>query len=104
MRMNNYKRKKLDISGHFEQLPLSKINIINEQKTKSICKIEMNDLKGIGFICLIPYPNIGSLFRVIITCNHVLNDLKIGNKIKLIFDGKQKILMIDEFRKVYTNE
>ena len=33
-----------------------------------------------------------------------MNDLKIGNKIKLIFDGKQKIIIIDEFRKTYTNK
>ena len=97
-------KKEAFISGHMKSIPLSKINIITEQMKKSICIIDIENLKGTGFLCLIPYPNRLTLFRVLITCNHVLNDLKIGNKIKLIFDGKQKIIIIDEFRKTYTNK
>ena len=89
--------------GHEEPLPLSKINIITEQMKKSICKINYEKKKGTGFLCLIPNPEIDHLLRVLITCNHVLNDLKIGNQIKLIFNEKEKILIIDEKRKIYTN-
>ena len=90
--------------GHVEPLPLSKINIIIEQMKKSICKIDKENLKGTGFLCLIPYPNRLSLLPVLITCNHVLNDLKIETKTKLIFNGKEKIIIIDKFRKTYTNK
>ena len=45
------------------------------------------------------------LLKVLITCNHVLNNLKIGNEIKLIFDDRvSKIIKLDESRKLYTNE
>ena len=45
------------------------------------------------------------LLKVLITCNHVLNNLKIGNEIQLIFDdGVSKIIKLDESRKLYTNE
>ena len=55
-----------------------------KQANKSICKIDENEkIKGTGFLCLIPNPNIDHLLKVLITCNHVLNenDLKKGNKI-----------------------
>ena len=97
-------KKEEFISDHFEAIPYSKISIITEQMKKSVCIIDDEKEKGTGFICLIPYPNEFSLFRVLITCNHILNDIKIGNKIKLIFDGKEKVIIIDEFRKVYKNE
>ena len=42
---------------------------------------------------------------MLITCNHVLNDLKIGNKVKLIFENeKEKIIILDKSRKMYTNQ
>ena len=64
----------------------------------SICKID-DKKKGTGFLCLIPYPNITHLLKVLITCNHVFNDLKYGNKIKLIFEnGAEKELIFDESR------
>ena len=87
--------------GHVDPLPLSKISIITDQMKKSICKIDKENFKGTGFLCLIPYPNRLRLLTVLITCNHVLNDLKIGNKIKLIFDRNEKIIIIDKFRKIY---
>ena len=96
-------KKEEYISDNSEPLPLSKISI-TEQMKKSVCIIDNEKEKGTGFICLIPYPNEFSLFRVLITCNHILNDIKIGNKIKLIFDGKEKIIIINEFRKIYANE
>ena len=97
-------KKETSISGQSEQLPLSKISIITEQMKKSVCKIDNENLESTGFICLIPYPNEFNLLRVLITSNHALNDIKIGNKIKLIFDEKEKIIIIDEFRRIYTNE
>ena len=78
--------------------------ILIEQMEKSVCKIENKNLFGTGFICLIPKPNSRNLLRVLITCHHVFKDLRIGNEIKLIFENKEKIIKIDKYRKVYTNE
>ena len=70
---------------------------------KSVCKINNGIIKGTGFICLIPNPKIDHLLRVLITCNHVFNDLTIGNQIDLIFHEKSKKLIIDYNRKTYTD-
>ena len=78
--------------------------ILIEQMEKSVCKIENKNLFGTGFICLIPKPNSRNLLRVLITCHHVFKHLRIGNEIKLIFENKEKIIKIDKYRKVYTNE
>ena len=86
--LNNYKKEK-----------------INKQMTNSVCRIINGEIAGTGFICLIPYPNIEHLLKVLITCNHVFNDIKIGNKIKLIFDKKlEKEIILDKTRKLYTND
>ena len=81
-----------------------KIKRVIEQMNKSICKIITEKSKGTGFLFLILYPNIINPLKVLITCNHIFNDLKIGNKIKLIFENKEKIIIIDEFRRAYTNK
>ena len=90
------------INGHLESISDYQIKKIMEQRNKSICKID-GKIQGTGFLCLIPFPDILHLLRVLITCSHVLNDFSIGNEIKLIFgDGKEKILNIDGSRKMYT--
>ena len=44
------------------------------------------DYKRYRFICQIPNPNKEYLLGVLITCNYVLNNLKIDNEIQLIFE------------------
>ena len=92
------------IIGHPESLSKEQTKKILEQMDNSVCKIIKVKTTGTGFICLIPFPDSISLLRVLITCNHVLNDLKIGNEIKLIFDRKEKIIIIDKLRRAYTNK
>ena len=71
----------------------------------SVCRIDLGLKTGTGFLCLIPYPNIDNLLKVLITCNHVFNDIKIGNKLKVIFNNKiEKEIILDETRKLYTND
>ena len=91
---------KSDIKGI---LSVHQLEIIKKQMEKSVCKIIKEEIKGTGFICLIPYLNIKHLLKVLITCNHVLNDIREGNEIKLIFDEKEKIINIDKNRIIYTN-
>jgi len=95
--------KEAYIPGHAEALSMGQIDKIKEQMKKSICKID-DKMKGTGFLCLIPNPNIDHLLKVLITCNHVLSDLTIGNKLKLIFENsKEKTIILDESRRLYTN-
>ena len=75
------------IKGHSIALTKYQTKIILEQIDNSICKIEINNLTGTGFLCLIPDSDIYHLQPVLITCNHILGekDLIIGNNIKLFF-------------------
>ena len=92
---------------HYNKHPCSlaknQIKRIYEQMDKSICKIL--DYNGTGFICRIPYPNNLNLLPVLITCNHVLKNeyVEPGAKIKILFEGKEKILEIDNNRKTYKS-
>ena len=73
--------------------------------TNSVCRIVNGKIIGTGFICLIPYPTIDHTLKVLITCNHVFNDIKIGNKIKVKFDNNiEKEIILDKERKLYTND
>ena len=77
---------------------------IIDQMTNSVCRIVIGNKIGTGFLCLIPFPTIEYRLKVLITCNHVFNDITKGNKIKIIFDNKiEKEIIIDGIRKVYTS-
>ena len=91
---------KNDIKGI---LSVHQLERIEKQMEKSVCKIIKEEIKGTGFICQIPYPNSNHLLKVLITCNHVLNDIREGNEIKVIFDEKEKKINIDKNRIIYTN-
>jgi len=93
------------IIGHPESLSKEQTKKIFEQMDNSVCKIIKEKSTGTGFICLIPFPNKLYPLSVLITCYHVLSkdDLKPGNKIKLIFDEKEKIIKINQSRKIFTS-
>ena len=74
------------------------------QMENCICKIYLkNGGIGTGFFCKIPFNN--NLLPVLITNNHILNELDIDNnkKIKLNINNKVKTITIDNSRKKYTN-
>ena len=82
---------------------------IMDQMEKKVCKIiESNEHKATGFFCEIPYPDQSHLLKVLITINHVINreEIELNKKVRLIINNGKKeiILLIDERRKVYTNE
>ena len=93
------------IKGHSTALTKHQTKVILEQIDNSICRIENNDLTGTGFLCLIPDSDIYHLQPVLITCNHVLGkkDLINGNNIKLIFENKERTIVLDKSRIIYTN-
>ena len=71
---------------------------------KSICKIFINRGIGFGFFCNIPII-LNNTLKVLITCDHILNqdDIKLNKKIKLSVDNKYYEILINNERRVYTN-
>ena len=93
------------IIGHAESISKFAMTKMNEQMDNSVCKIINQKSKGTGFICSIPFPNKLISLPVLITCYHVLGseELKPGKEIKLIFNGNEKTLQLNESRKIYTS-
>jgi len=90
--------------GQLPPLNMSQTKKIIDQMSNSVCRIDIGKIIGTGFLCLIPFPTIEHRLKVLITCNHVFNDIGIGNKIKVMFDnGIQKEIIIDGERRVYTS-
>ena len=91
--------------GKFPPLNISKNKKLINQMSNSVCKVDIGNKVGTGFLCLIPFPTIEYMLKVFITCNHVFNDIKIGNKISVMLDnGIQKEIIIDDSRRVYTSK
>jgi len=83
---NDKEKEEAVIPGNAIYIQNEKLNIIMNQKEKSICKIiKKGKPFGTGFLCSI----IGEYTKrtTLITANHVLGeeDLKIGNEIKITF-------------------
>ena len=87
-------------------ISFSELETIMKQK-ECVCKIIKDDKPfGTGFFCKIPYNENKDLLRVLITCNHVLdnNDIKSGQKTKIeLFDTSEKILDMDDSRITFTS-
>ena len=94
------------INGRPESLSKNQITKILEQMENSVCKIIKEKSTGTGFICIIPFPDKLHPLPALMTCYHVLSekDLQIGKKIKLLIGGEEKLLKINNQRKIYTNE
>ena len=112
--MEDLKIKKLDYNkedfkGKAPPVTKEQTKTILSQLENNVCKIlKINENKGTGFLCKIPYPNQFKLFPCLITNNHALNekDLEINKTIQISFDDDkiEKFLLIDESRKIFTNE
>ena len=97
--MNEIKEKR--IKDYPEAVTLKSTKIILKQMEKNICKILNDRNKGTGFFCKIPFPDNNNKLSVLITNNHVINDL--NKNIKIYYDNK--IIEIElENRKKYTNK
>ena len=93
-----------------DSLSSEQLEKVLEQMKISICKIkkEKDKIFGTGFFCKIPFPDQFTLLPVLITCNHVLDisDISKGTKINFSLNNEKIKLsiLIDNQRKVYTNE
>ncbi len=99
-----YKEKLL--IGYPIPITIEKTAIILEQMKKFICKIKINDMKGTGFFCNIPYKD--KKTHVLMTNNHIIDKNTINNISELIVtlndDEDEKIIKINKNRKIYTSE
>ena len=93
--------KERRIKDYPEAVTLKSTKIITQQMEKNICKILSNDgSKGTGFFCKIPFLNNNKLL-VLLTNNHVINDLKKN----ITINYNNKFIEIElENRKKYTNK
>ena len=103
---SNYIKEK-DIVGGITSINSETLEKINEQVKKCSCKIECNGKgNGSGFFSLIPFPKKTRLLPVLMTNNHVLpkEDIINGKKIKINMNNSQLNILIDDSRRVYTDE
>ena len=99
-------QKKLDNQPDY--INLKSVKKINLQMEKSVCKIYCNEGTGTGFFCKIPFPDQYNLLSVLITNNHVINEINITKmdkiKISLNDDKIHYILNINDSIKTYTSK
>ena len=95
--------KEKEIAGYPKAISLKGTEeIIKQMKTK-ICKIfKDNGQKGTGFFCKVPYPNENNLLPVLITNNHIINELEMNKTIALSINNDFKELKLKD-RIKYTN-
>ena len=105
---NNFKDVKMEeyLIGHPDPLSKESTLKIIDQMDNNVCKIVKEKSTGTGFLCIIPFPDKLNRIPVLITCNHVLGkkDLIEGKEIKIEINKKEKILKINNSRKIYTDD
>ena len=110
--IQNGTEKEKVIVGHSEPITQKESNELFS-KEDSICKImskkiiegRLKCVKGAGFFIKIINEKI-PFNKCLLTNNHILNknDIKINNKINIEYQHKNKIIEINEQRRVFTNE
>ena len=96
------------LPGYPQEAPYEVIQVMLHQMRKTICKIGINDVKGTGFFCKIPFPDLNNMLRVLITNNHIINrNLLFKKDTKMWIGIKEetdyKVLNLNN-RIKYTNE
>ena len=98
-----------DLNKAPDYVPNEVLGIIIDQARGSVCKIKCKYREnGIGFFCIIPFPNKNHSLPILMTTNHVIlkKDIIKGNKIFYSMNNNKKVfeITIDDYRKVYSNE
>ena len=94
------------IKGSSEPIDKDTMMTILKLIDKSICKINYGDVFGTGFFCKIPISNQNqntNYFFTLITCFHVLKDLK-ENMINLIINDRTHKFILDKNRIVFKDK
>jgi len=102
-----YEIKEKKLNNYPEAVSYKSTKTILDQMKKNICKICMKDgSKGTGFFCKIPFPNNNHLLPVLITNNHVMNELYLNSVKSFIIkqnENEFKEILLDN-RLKYTNK
>ena len=81
---------------------------IIEQMERTLCKINIQQIKGSGFLCKIPFPDRNNLLPVLITNNHIINkDILYQKNAKILIDIKDRsdLIQLDLNNRIkYTNQ
>ena len=80
-----------------------KTKLILKQMESCICRIKINDKKGTGTFCKIPFPDKNNLLPVLITNNHVIGEDIINLIIFIKSENKNRQLELKD-RIIYTNK
>lgn len=101
-----YLDKEAHIKNHSNSMSKEQIKKINELIDKCICKINNGNNIGTGFFCKILLNDNLTFLPLLITCNHVLDQMSIsdGKNINLNYKDVDYSLLIDKSRIVYTNK
>ena len=96
------------LKSHTTTMSIDAIKITLKQMENSVCRINCNDIgHGTGFFCkIILNDDWNSLsINVLMTNSHVLdkNDILPGKKINISLNNEELQILIDDFRKTYTN-
>ena len=93
----------MNISNINIKIDKEKENTLYKEGKLRTCVVKTIGEQGTGFFCKIPFLN--KTKKVLLTCNHILNNnsIKIGNIIKLIYKNKEKKIQFTEERFCKTN-
>ena len=77
---------------------------ILEQMKKNIGKIKIDNKKGTGFFCKIPFPDKNNMIPVFITNNHVINNINEEILIYIEEECQERKMLINNDRKIYMSD
>ena len=94
-----------NIEYYPKSVSIKGIERILEQMKKTICKINIVDNTATAFFCKIPYPDNNYLIPVLITNNHIIDEivLKKEKKLLILINNEKKEIELEN-RIKYTNK
>ena len=105
MENKDYIEKEQFVPDYPLQLNIKGINKLNEQMTKSICKIYINrQREGTGFFCTFLYEK--KTIKALCTNNHVIGEKELKDNIKFSLNDKKEFyeIKLDNSRKIFTDK
>ena len=97
--------KEKTINSYPKPVSLETTEKIIEQMKNCVCKICVDDKKGTGFFCKIPFPDNVNLLQVLITNNHVIDESNLEKKITLSLNNDNEIKEIELKNRIkYTDK
>ena len=90
------------LKGCLDIVTLEEAKKILKQLKNCICKIKINNIKGTGFFCFIPFNN--KCLPVLISASYIININPQLNDIPIILNDNVKIIKINDGRKIFESK